>query len=49
MSACTKSDTIESPLVLRKTLKSRKFYDPCNHEVNEVNVSFLLPMMCCAG
>lgn len=49
MSACTKSDTIKSPLVFRETLKSRQFYDPCNREVNEVNVSLLLPVMYCAG
>lgn len=39
-SAWTKSDTIRSPLVFREILKSRKFYDPCRHEVNKVNVSF---------
>lgn len=49
MSARTKSDTVKSPLVFRETLKSRKFYDPCNHEVNKVNVSFVLPVMYCAG
>lgn len=30
----------KSPLVFWETLKSREFYDPCNQEVNKVNVSF---------
>lgn len=46
MSPCTKSDTVKSLLLFRETLKLP--YDPCNHEVNKVNVSFLLPLMYCS-